>query len=361
MTKISDLPIPTGRGRLSTNDIFNGSPIPPIDRLRAMSADDFEDLVLEWATEYLGKKYEKVRQYGGAGDKGRDVIGYYPNGEIDIYQCKQYSSVLSPGIFWVELGKLCYYTFENEYPIPKNYFIVTSLGVGPKLLDYIQDPKVFNSLLLDEWEVKCKTKIKTTDTLLTKEFRKYIENFDFSIVKDKAPHELIEEHRQTYCYAQRFGGGLVKNRDLIPLPTGNVDKKELNYTSLLFKAYSKRINIPILDKSTLEKSSADLTIHFEKERRSFYATESLDKFSRDNFSNLEKLPFEELKEDSLIILESNLSISSYSDDMDRLEESKIALMRQEFSGNPLNKEIRPMDKAGMCHYLANEKKIKWEK
>ena len=144
MSTISLLPKPANKGRLSTIDILTGPVIPHIDRLRMMNEDDFEDLVLEWAHEYLQGKYDKIRQFGGSGDKGRDVLGYYKDGEIDIYQCKQYSSLLSPSTFWVELGKLCYYTFEGEYKIPKNYFIVTSLGLGPTLLDLLDNPKKIN-------------------------------------------------------------------------------------------------------------------------------------------------------------------------------------------------------------------------
>lgn len=361
MSKMSLIPKPTGRGRLSTFDILGGQTIPPIDRLRSMHEDDFEDLVLEWANEFLSNKYKKVRQYGSSGDKGRDVVGFYSNGEIDIYQCKQYSAVLSPSKFWIELGKLCHYTFEGAYPVPKNYFIVTTKGIGTKLMDLLSKPKDINGLLLAEWDDKCKKKIKSTATVLTKELRKYIKDFDFSILVDKAPHELIEEHKQTTYYAQRFGGGLIKQRDLIPMPTANVNTRELNYTNLLFRAYSKKTGKNIPDKSTLEGISNQFTTHFEKERTSFYCAESLDKFSRDNFSNLTKLPFEEMKEDSLLILDSKLALSPYKEDLDRLEEAKLALITQEFSGNPLNREIRPMDKAGMCHYLANENKVKWEK
>jgi hypothetical protein len=361
MSNISLLPKPANKGRLSTIDILTGPVIPPIDRLRMMNEDDFEDLVLEWAHEYLQDKYDKIRQFGGSGDKGRDVIGYYKDGEIDIYQCKQYSSLLSPSTFWVELGKLCFYTFEGEYKKPKSYFIVTSLGLGPTLLDLLDNPKKINPLLINAWEDKCKGKIKKGHDSLTIKLKQYIEAFDFSILRDKSPLELIEEFRQTRGYASRFGGGLIKTRDLIPNPLAKVHARELNYTKLLFQAYSKKTSKTIGDINTLKTVSNEWLIHFEKERKSFYSTESLDKFSRDNFSYLSVLPFDELKEDSLVVLENRLSTCQFTDDIERLSDSKNALIQQEFSSNPLHKEIRPLDKAGMCHYLANEKKIKWEK
>lgn len=361
MTDFQEIPKPNGNGRLSTNEILGGQITPPIERMRSLSEDAFEDLVLEWADGYLQKKYSKIRGYGGAGDKGRDIVCYYPDGKVDLYQCKRYSTVLSPSHFWVELGKLMFYTSTNEYPIPKSYFIVTTKGVGPTLLDLIQNPTKFNDLLISEWEDKCKTKIKKGNTELTDELQDYIKRFDFSIIEDKAPLELINEHKQTTYYPQRFGGGLIKYRNIIPSPSLEIQEKELNYTELLFCAYSKTLEITISNSEDLKNNGGEFVEHFEEERSSFYCAESLDKFSRDNFADLSKLPFDEMKEDSLAILKSQLRLSNREADLDRLEESKLTMMTQAFSSNALHKEIRNLDKAGMCHYLANERKIKWEK
>ncbi len=361
MNKFQNIPKPQGKGRLSTNDILGGQITPAIERMRSLSEDEFEDLVLEWADGFLNNKYDKIRQYGGSGDKGRDIVGFYQNEDIDIYQCKHYSAILSPALFWVELGKLCHYTFTKQYKIPKAYYIVTTKGVGPKLLDYINNPTEFNDLLISEWEDKCESKIKSTKTILTKAFKKYIENFDFSIIKDKSPLELINEHKQTTYYPQRFGGGLIKYRNLIPKPTKTIQKHELNYTTLLFDAYSTKTGVDIKNQKELETTNKDLAEHFEEERTSFYCTESLDRFSRDNFADLATPPFEELKEDSLLVIKSKLRLSTYIEAFERLEDAKLEILSQQFTSNPLHKEIRNLDKVGMCHYLANEKSVKWKK
>lgn len=361
MNKFLDIPKPKGKGRLSTNDILGGQITPALDRMKSLSEDEFEDLVLEWADGYLSNKYDKIRQYGGSGDKGRDIVGFYENGEIDIYQCKHYSAILSPSNFWVELGKLCHYTYTKQYKTPKSYYIVTTKGVGPKLLDYLENPSKFNDLLIDEWKSKCESEIKSTKTILTKEFKEYIKSFDFSILKDKSPLELINEHKTTTYYPQRFGGGLIKYRNLIPKPTKKILKKELIYTTLLFEAYSTKTGIDIKNQTVLEKTDSDLAEHFEGERSSFYCTESLDRFSRDNFADLITSPFEEMKEDSLIVLKTKLRLSSYVEPLERLEDAKLELLSQQFASNPLHKEMRNLDKVGMCHYLANEKSIKWKK
>jgi hypothetical protein len=45
-------------------DILFGLPIPPIDRLRTFSADQFEDMICEWIDGYLKVEYSSVYRCG---------------------------------------------------------------------------------------------------------------------------------------------------------------------------------------------------------------------------------------------------------------------------------------------------------
>jgi len=70
------LPRPEHRRRISTLEVLQGGFILPIDRVNLMSSAEYEVFIREWADEYLSKKYVRVRSFAGAGDKGRDVVGY---------------------------------------------------------------------------------------------------------------------------------------------------------------------------------------------------------------------------------------------------------------------------------------------
>jgi len=350
---------PILKGRLSTSEVLGGQVIPPIKRMRGLSEDDFEDLVVEWAVGYLSNKYSKVMRLGNSGDKGRDVICYYDDDSRDIYQCKHYSQTLGPAKMWIEFGKLCYYTFNKDYEIPRNYIIVTSKGVGQKLNDFIDNPKTITNELIKQWKDKCENEITSTKVELKGDFLKYVETFDFSIVEVKPPINLIEEHKQTTYYATRFGGGLVKYRNLIPKPQKMVQKRELNYTNQLLDIYSEKSGKKISNSKMLSKIDIALKNQFEKEREAFYCAESLDRFSRDNFADREISPFEELKDESHKVVSTSLILCPHSEGYKRLENSKLEMMRQQFSGSPLHKEILNNDKIGMCHYLANENSVKW--
>src|SRR4051794_40958962 len=91
--------------------ILYGPPVEPEHRIKGYSEDEFENFVREWAF-YRGqlqdKRYVQVGRFGGAGDMGRDVVGYLDpvasGGRLDIFQCKHYGHGLHPGDVWVEIG-----------------------------------------------------------------------------------------------------------------------------------------------------------------------------------------------------------------------------------------------------------------
>lgn len=74
--------------------------IPPIDKVRVMDEDSFEQFTLEWLYGCKKDKYSSIKRIGGAGDKGRDVVAYYNDGSVDYYQCKHYNTALAPSNYY---------------------------------------------------------------------------------------------------------------------------------------------------------------------------------------------------------------------------------------------------------------------
>ena len=77
--------------------------IAPIDKVHIMDEDSFEQFTLEWLFGCKKSKYSSIKRIGGAGDKGRDVVGYYSDGTVDYYQCKHYNTGLAPTNYYLEL------------------------------------------------------------------------------------------------------------------------------------------------------------------------------------------------------------------------------------------------------------------
>lgn len=324
-----------------------------------MSSDDYETFILEWIFGYLDKKYTKTRSFAGAGDKGRDVVGYYSDGKIDIYQCKHYDEKIAPTTLYPELGKLCYYTLEKHYPIPQSYYIAAPKGCGSSVLDLIDNPKTINQKLIDNWENYCSKKItRTADIILVDRLLKHVEDFDFSIVKDLAPHEIIEQHKATEYHILRFGGGIKKYRELIPVPESTIQPREQNYTELLFKVYEQELNLTIATVEDLRPQGKYFT-HFNTQRNSFYSAESLEKFSRENFPEATPAPFTELLDDAFTVLDTTLELHSSESGYKRTLLASQEIKRQNFASNPLSMEMKPLDKDGLCNHLANDNRIKW--
>lgn len=339
------------------SDIIFGAPIPPLSRLKTFSDVEFEEMVNEWAYDYLSNKYTKVFRIGGAGDKGRDVIGYLDgDGEkIDIYQCKHYNGPLYPSQFWLELGKLCYYTYVKDYNIPINYYIVASQGIGPKLRELLENPKEINKDLILNWDKHCKTKITGKKNInLDKNFKIYIEEFDFAIVKDIQPIELINQYEKTKWYKYRFGGGL-KKRPKPERPPESIDPKEkkMYYIDELLKAYCQFTDGKVKDLETL-KSDTLIFDHFTRQREDYYSAQSLKRFSRDEFVDE---PYKDVKEEVYrgVI---DISLNKYKNGFERVNTTLSEARKISIDINELGK-VYPSDKCGMCHELVNDEKMKW--
>ena len=165
--------VPTDRGR-----IFDMTE--PIIRLEQMDAAEYERVVGEWAYSYLkgSKDYYDVVLMGGSSDSGRDLVAYLDDtyNRYDIYQCKHYDTPLKPSEYWIELGKLCYYTYVKEYRIPEKYYIVASKGIGAKLRKYIENPTIIGAELIKQWVTYCggKKQILAEGITLTNELKTYI-------------------------------------------------------------------------------------------------------------------------------------------------------------------------------------------
>ena len=152
---------PKGIMRLSNSEVLSGKTISAIDTIKLMSPDEYEDFILEWVDGYMEEEYEHVLLLGGAGDKGRDIIGYIDKTKTkcDYYQCKHYDNQLTPTDIYLEIGKVLYYTFQNAIPTPRNHYFVAPKGEGPALHDLMQKPEELRKAVKENWKKYCKTKI----------------------------------------------------------------------------------------------------------------------------------------------------------------------------------------------------------
>ncbi|MGM0844998.1 MAG: ABC-three component system protein [Bacillota bacterium] len=335
-----------------------GNSVLPIDRLKIISPNEYEEIIEEWIFGFLRKNYEKVVKVGGAGDKGRDVIAFEVDSrdgkEIwDNYQCKHYHVPLTPSQIWVEFGKLCYYTFIGAFNIPRKYYLVSPNGVGGKLYDFILKPEILKAELIKEWDRHCLKKItKTKEIQLTGEFKKYVDSFDFSIIDVINPIEFINQYQQTSYFSLRFGGGLTKLPERPKNVPHEISEKEMMYVKKLFSAYGNHKNKTINSLEDL-KVYKRMLHHFNRQRMYFYQAESLKLFERDSMpSGIHA--FEDLKEEIFHGIIDTV-YSEYEDGYERVKATTQQARNLIVSGeNIFSSFVTGNDKNGICHHLANE-------
>lgn len=131
-----------------------------------------------------------------------------------------------PTNYYLELGKLCYYTYKKEIPVPKEYFIIASNDVGTSLQDLIDNPSTLITKLIENWDTYCKTKItKTVEIPLDALFLDYINSFDFTIIKTYPIAQVVDEYLDTIYGNIRFGGRRISLPTTL-IPTDTIKTKE---------------------------------------------------------------------------------------------------------------------------------------
>lgn len=339
---------------------------PPVDaqlRIKGYSEDEFEGFIQEWAFFYKQlqeKRYVQVGQFGGAGDKGRDVVGYIDplgsGGRIDIFQCKHYGHGLHPSDVWVELGKLCYYTFRGAFAVPEEYRFVCPDDVGGTLGLLLENPEDLRKQLIAEWpkhvenEISKKIPVKLEGALLD-----YVNKFEFKRVNYKPLHEIVEEFKKTTRYAPRFGGGLIIPRSPDKKPPAEIEDNEQRYVEQLMAAYKdhKKVEVAL---DTLA-AHPELVKHFSRSRVRYFCAETLRLDVRDNLP--EGVTFEQVQDQVLDAVADICDDTKHASGLDRANAVTDHAGNYTVQDHPLKGYVNSQILKGVCHQLANVDKLKW--
>lgn len=358
MVKATELEIPAPKlspGMLTALDLAQGAPITPLVRLTTMESGPWEDFTLELVT-WWRSQYKKVTRCGGGGDMGRDVIAISDSG-WENFQCKYYAKKLSVADSILEVGKIIYYSFLDEYTLPSKYYFVSPKGSSTDLIKVLSDvsgEKMKNQLIA-RWDKTCKDEITKKKSIpLNGSLLDYINNkVDFSIFDDIPPLKLIELHSHTPYHAIRFGT-YHKIRPEPPKAPEDIDWVcEQVYIQALLDAFSE-YKATKIDMVTLPKSTA-LLKEMSSARNNYYSAEALDRFSRDW---LPQNCFSDLKEQCHEAISASINMNHQNGYVRYLNTSDTAV-KVTYDSHPLNHYMKLQDKKGLCHHLANEGAIKW--
>jgi hypothetical protein len=349
-------------------EILVGPPVDPLARIKLYSDADFEEMIREWAFFYLQKhccQYKRVQRLGGAGDRGRDVIGYVdPDASpvvIDAFQCKHYDHPLQPAELWPELGKLCLLTFRQRIPIPRHYYIVAPQDTGPQLTSLLDVPAELKRTFLAEWRDVSKSmplyqKIGGKEgTRLEGPLNDFVEAFDFTKIRCKPILEVVTELREIpHRYAPRFGGGLLRPLPPDKLPPDEIAAEEEKYVACLLAAYRDHAHDDGIQCNSLP---GYLDQHFRLSRERYYCAETIREYSRDELP--EPYTFADVQNQVYDSVIDTALRPDHADGYIRVVEVVKVAQTTQISNHPLRSYVKPKSLQGICHQLANEEKLKW--
>lgn len=333
--------------------------VPVLNQISTMSPDEWEEFIEEWMT-VQEDAYFDIEKLGGAGDKGRDVVGYVddPVGRQnyiwDNFQCKHYAESLAPSKVWVEIAKICYYAFVGEFPFPRKYYFVAPRGVGTKLSGFLKKPETLKSELYANWEKYCKTKItEIKEVPLSEDLKKYIDGLDFAVFDKISTIKIIQEHRETPFHVVRFGVPLPE-RPKIQAVSEEIGGDEVTYIGKLISAYRSHASEKI-------ESLDDVKLypiydrHLRRSREEFFHAEALKGFSRDTLPPGE---YEDIQ-GQLLNGVSDILDSECPNGFDKVKSVVSEARKLQLPVTPLSSCITTYDRGGICHQLANDDFLSW--
>ncbi|MCH7905624.1 MAG: hypothetical protein IH944_13795 [Armatimonadetes bacterium] len=353
------MPEPPAPAAVSADTAMMGPPILPIKRIKLYSSEQWEELVLEWANG-AAAKYDRVERCGGAGDMGRDVIGFPEKDNHDLwdnYQCKHYDHPLHPSDIWLELGKLVYYAHRGEFTYPRAYSFVAPQGAGTALANLLRKPEELRRGLITNWDRKCKEGITSTgEVKLEGDLRAYLDGLDFSIFSYIPPLQLVTEHRETSWHLARFGGALPERQEAQD-PPATPEANEVVYLRKLFAAYSEHLEREVLEHSDIADEEG-IDGHYQDSRIEFYSAESLRSLSRDSLPVGE---YEKLQDE----VHHGVRDEIRRDHVDGFECVRLVVKASrelQLTSHALLPRMNIKDRGGICHQLANDRNdVVWVK
>jgi hypothetical protein len=205
----------------------------------ALDSVELEQFVLDWVYSKKSKYLETTR-LSGAGDLGRDVVGFLSEkkheGAWHNYQCKQYAKPISVDLALLEVGKILYYAFMGKFTAPAAYFFVAPRGVNRNFEDLLFNPSRFKDKLTNEWDECCAEKIiKGQRITLDSSLEEFINGFNFAVIKRINLSDMLIDPSVAPVLFKWFGS------DPGPAPKGAapvaIQGGEMNYVTQLLEAY----------------------------------------------------------------------------------------------------------------------------
>lgn len=326
-------------------------------RIYALNDADLERLTDDWVAS-MRSRYPDSDRFSGAGDMGRDVVGYRTaarfDGPWDNYQCKQLRKALGEPEFIRELGKIFFHSAAGHFDVPAHFYFVAPRGAVRAVRNLIGHPSKIGPRLMEQWDTWCADDlVEDEHHPLSYEVRELIDNYDFQNVTLLEAGKLIRTAEMTSVLVKWFGA------DPGEAPVGNapdtVQPEEAAYVAQLLAAYKEQ-GAPSYTVGDEALADARFGSHFRVQRERFFDAASFKRYYRDSTEPAVLATFEK----DIFHGVFDTHGLSHVDTM-----TKIAAVMNEAKSvsvsGVLGKYARVPVKQGVCHHFANDGVLPWVK
>jgi hypothetical protein len=151
-----------------------------------------------------------------------------------------------------------------------------------------------------------------------------------------------------------FGAPLIE-RPPPPKPPSDVGPEERVYVAQLFEIIAQALGVAVTQISDFI-SDPQMNALFDRSRITFYSAEGLKELARDQMADAQY--FDSLLNDFYNGLYHTFTPAGQTG-LYRLRETIKAAQSLQIGAHVLEPHATPLDREGICHQLANVKKIEW--
>jgi hypothetical protein len=214
------------------------------------------------------------------------------------------------------------------------------------------NPGKFAAEVISTWNTRVAGRVVAGEKhLLQGSLETYVKAYDYTSFSYATLDEILDDHRRTAYWTERFGGLLT------PPPSGQppatIAQSESMYIGKLLEVYQETAAAPI-------KSVADLVNHpeweqdLQRQRIRFYDAEAFVAHYRDQ---TEPGTVEDFSEQILDAVEPSLTAERMAHK--RLT-SALTSAAQAMPASVLAPQAKVRVKQGVCHQLANADRVTWK-
>lgn len=105
---------------------------------------------------------------------------------------------------WLEFGKIIYYSFKKDYPVPEKYYFVAPKECGTSFTHLLQNTDELKKEILAKWDKDVSTGITKSEVVsLTPELAAYINRSSFRHRQRRATHHFLALYGYSTCIYRR--------------------------------------------------------------------------------------------------------------------------------------------------------------